>query len=459
MDSHQSHKDINHDNNSISDDQQYRNAFLQQAAQQQRSLLENRVALPTPSNQGVDANTSEAIENSPSKVALSVTLNPNRIMLAKIMARQQKKQQQQQQQVEKSRNTSDAAQSIKVTLNPISTYDPLNGMDVNIPNNSSSVSPIQGYAGKLDSSSNNVNRSSTSPGVDPMDAVEMRRMRIHMAGFQNDPSHSEVKSNGSSLDSSGLFVNGGGFSRSYLSSYAKLKQEQQQTNQKERYGQYKGANVGHNASQLLNHHTNSNHLVSTSTANRTDFTSQNDAAFSSHSADSLRGLATLEMRSRGIPLADDEMTFSSLQSAGSSVRTNFRLGNLLQGPPQAQSESKIMMEKQNCRSILQQTKMYDDSLADPNVNRFSFPMKLHDMLARPEYSDILTWLPSGTAWIVINSKRLEQEVLRKYFRHGKFSSFSRQVNGWGFVRVSSGKEKNAYYHEVSFVTFKFSLYL
>jgi len=34
-----------------------------------------------------------------------------------------------------------------------------------------------------------------------------------------------------------------------------------------------------------------------------------------------------------------------------------------------------------------------------------------------------------------------------FFRHGNYSSFIRQVNGWGFRRVQSGPGFNSYYHE------------
>ena len=34
-------------------------------------------------------------------------------------------------------------------------------------------------------------------------------------------------------------------------------------------------------------------------------------------------------------------------------------------------------------------------------------------------------------------------------RHGQNSSFSRQVNGWGFKRIMSGCDYNSYYNPVS----------
>jgi HSF-type DNA-binding len=45
-------------------------------------------------------------------------------------------------------------------------------------------------------------------------------------------------------------------------------------------------------------------------------------------------------------------------------------------------------------------------------------------------------------------KRFEEEVLPLYFKHGRYSSFARQVNGWGFKRVMQGSDYNSYYHEM-----------
>jgi hypothetical protein len=42
----------------------------------------------------------------------------------------------------------------------------------------------------------------------------------------------------------------------------------------------------------------------------------------------------------------------------------------------------------------------------------------------------------------------EQVVIPLYFRHAKYASFMRQVNGWGFKRIVSGNDHNSYYHEM-----------
>jgi len=79
-----------------------------------------------------------------------------------------------------------------------------------------------------------------------------------------------------------------------------------------------------------------------------------------------------------------------------------------------------------------------------------FPERLFQILSTSEHEHIISWLPHGKAWRVLDEIKFEEEVIPLYFRHSKFQSFLRQVTGWGFRRVKNGSEKNSYYHEVSF---------
>lgn len=78
----------------------------------------------------------------------------------------------------------------------------------------------------------------------------------------------------------------------------------------------------------------------------------------------------------------------------------------------------------------------------------TFPVKLHMILSNPEFEDVITWLPHGRSWTIHNHKAFEERVIPLYFRHVRFASFARQVNGWGFRRVTQGSDYNSYYHEV-----------
>lgn len=76
----------------------------------------------------------------------------------------------------------------------------------------------------------------------------------------------------------------------------------------------------------------------------------------------------------------------------------------------------------------------------------NFPAKMHAILSRSDLSEIVCWMPHGRAWKVLKSREFEVRVIPTYFEHAKFSSFIRQANGWGFRRLTHGRDRNCYYH-------------
>jgi len=77
----------------------------------------------------------------------------------------------------------------------------------------------------------------------------------------------------------------------------------------------------------------------------------------------------------------------------------------------------------------------------------SFPQRLMDILNDEEHSDVISWLPHGKGFIMYKKKKFAAQVLPKYFKQSKFTSFTRKLNRWGFVRVTRGPETGAYYHQ------------
>ncbi|EGZ05879.1 hypothetical protein PHYSODRAFT_258136 [Phytophthora sojae] len=67
--------------------------------------------------------------------------------------------------------------------------------------------------------------------------------------------------------------------------------------------------------------------------------------------------------------------------------------------------------------------------SDATVPRFV--RAVYDMLQN-EDQRILSWSADGSHFQVYDVPRLETKVLRKYFKHGKFTSFQRQLNNFGF---------------------------
>lgn len=87
------------------------------------------------------------------------------------------------------------------------------------------------------------------------------------------------------------------------------------------------------------------------------------------------------------------------------------------------------------------------SLSDKDIVASSFPQQLMEVLSNEGLSDIITWLPHGLGWIILDKKRFAAEVLPKYFeKKSKWTSFTRKLNRWNFTRVTRGDEVGAYYH-------------
>jgi len=76
-----------------------------------------------------------------------------------------------------------------------------------------------------------------------------------------------------------------------------------------------------------------------------------------------------------------------------------------------------------------------------------FPQRLLDILSREEFSQIISWLPHGKFFSILDRKKLIEIVLPKYFKKSMFTSFTRKLNRWGFVRVGKGADSGAYFHQ------------
>jgi hypothetical protein len=68
---------------------------------------------------------------------------------------------------------------------------------------------------------------------------------------------------------------------------------------------------------------------------------------------------------------------------------------------------------------------------------------LHKDLVR-----VVNWLPHGRSWKIVNRDQFTEIALPRYFGHKNYASFVRIVNAWGFRRVTSGIDRDSYYHEV-----------
>lgn len=70
-----------------------------------------------------------------------------------------------------------------------------------------------------------------------------------------------------------------------------------------------------------------------------------------------------------------------------------------------------------------------------------------EILSSEEDADIISWLPHGRGFMIYQKKRFAAEIMPKYFKQSKFTSFTRKLNRWNFTRITRGPETGAYYHE------------
>mmetsp|Transcript_5527 Transcript_5527/g.9908 ORF Transcript_5527/g.9908 Transcript_5527/m.9908 type:complete len:345 (-) Transcript_5527:56-1090(-) len=76
----------------------------------------------------------------------------------------------------------------------------------------------------------------------------------------------------------------------------------------------------------------------------------------------------------------------------------------------------------------------------------AFPRKLLDII-NSEHESVIAWSESGDQFFIYDPDRFAKEVLPKYFRHGHYSSFQRQLNLYGFRRLGSETKTLGYQHD------------
>ena len=79
----------------------------------------------------------------------------------------------------------------------------------------------------------------------------------------------------------------------------------------------------------------------------------------------------------------------------------------------------------------------------------TFPVKLHKMLegnAANGLEHIASWQPHGRCFVVHNQQEFVDLVMPDYFSQSKYPSFQRQLNLYGFKRITKGPDRNGYHH-------------
>jgi hypothetical protein len=125
-------------------------------------------------------------------------------------------------------------------------------------------------------------------------------------------------------------------------------------------------------------------------------------------------------------------------------------------PGMTPKNNKRLFVKHNYKDYSRDKPLSEDlDLLGPNAPLLTpnaaFPLKLHETLTHIQldgHDDIIGWLPHGRSFKIHKQKEFVQTILPKYFVMTKKSSFLRQLNLYGFNRLSGiGPDQGSYYHE------------
>jgi hypothetical protein len=81
----------------------------------------------------------------------------------------------------------------------------------------------------------------------------------------------------------------------------------------------------------------------------------------------------------------------------------------------------------------------------------TFPIKLQIVLKVVEklnQEHIISWLPHGRSFMIHRPREFEDEIMCKFFKQTKLTSFQRQLNLYDFQRITHGRDAGSYYHEL-----------
>eukprot|EP00549_Striatella_unipunctata_P013132 CAMPEP_0118710168 /NCGR_PEP_ID=MMETSP0800-20121206/23181_1 /TAXON_ID=210618 ORGANISM="Striatella unipunctata, Strain CCMP2910" /NCGR_SAMPLE_ID=MMETSP0800 /ASSEMBLY_ACC=CAM_ASM_000638 /LENGTH=217 /DNA_ID=CAMNT_0006614219 /DNA_START=104 /DNA_END=757 /DNA_ORIENTATION=+ len=148
--------------------------------------------------------------------------------------------------------------------------------------------------------------------------------------------------------------------------------------------------------------------------------------------------------------------------------------NMLSKPRAAQPEQQRPLSNYNDfgaatpEDLLTREERLNTMLGFPNSNMMiekrrgvtvPFPMILYYMLmhvSKEGFEEVVSWQPHGRCFVVHKPRKFAEEILPRYFKQRQYPSFQRQLNLYGFSRLSFGRDKGGYYHEL-FLRGKFFL--
>ena len=74
-------------------------------------------------------------------------------------------------------------------------------------------------------------------------------------------------------------------------------------------------------------------------------------------------------------------------------------------------------------------------------------IQLMRVLSEKKNSDVIAWTESGKAFNILQPKQFTATILPEFFKSAKYSSFTRKLHRWGFMRHYRGSEAGAFFHK------------
>ncbi|KAH7668463.1 Heat shock transcription factor family protein [Dioscorea alata] len=68
-----------------------------------------------------------------------------------------------------------------------------------------------------------------------------------------------------------------------------------------------------------------------------------------------------------------------------------------------------------------------------------FLLKTYRLVDDPAFNDVISWNSEGSAFVVWRPVEFARDLLPKFFKHGNFNSFVRQLNTYGFRKVTANQ--------------------
>ena len=73
--------------------------------------------------------------------------------------------------------------------------------------------------------------------------------------------------------------------------------------------------------------------------------------------------------------------------------------------------------------------------------------QLMKVLSEKENEEVIAWTPSGKAFMILQPKLFVAKILPDEFKSAKYSSFTRKLHRWGFMRHYRGPDAGAFFHK------------